>query len=93
MTITKETAYKYLKDTGALNEYTDDFFISGFHINPPKNGVNTHAIVNCGYMIEDYPYTIEDYPYVLQYKNIYIRDIDYKRWVRDMRLRKLNEVL
>lgn len=86
MTITKETAYKYLKDTGAMNEYSDNFFVSGLHTVPPKSGVNAHAIVNFGYISEHSHYTVK-------YKNVYIRDIDYKRWVRETRLKKLNEVL
>lgn len=86
MTITKELAYKYIKYMGIMDEYTDNFFIADIYIYPSEPGVKEHLVITCGYLVEDYPYKAS-------HKNVHVHYSDIKKCLKEMRLKKLDEIL
>lgn len=49
MKITKEIAYRYLKDKGTMNKYADNFSVVDIFTEPSSTGVNEHPVIICEY--------------------------------------------
>jgi hypothetical protein len=64
MQITKEIAYKYLKDKGTMDRYADNFNVVDIFTEPASPGVNEHPVIRCKY--EDVS------SFRTRYKNIHI---------------------
>ena len=79
MKITKETAYKYLKDKGTSGLYfvmgRYDFAIVDIFTEPARPGIREHPVIKC-------EYTEGATPFHTQYKNVHIDILKFKQWNR-----------
>ena len=79
MKITKETAYKYLKDKGTAGLYfvmgRYDFTIVDIFTEPARPGIREHPVIRC-------EYTEGPTPFHTQYKNVHIDILKFKQWNR-----------
>ena len=79
MKITKETAYKYLKDKGTTGLYfvmgRYDFTIVDIFTEPARPGIREHPVIKC-------EYTEGATPFHTQYKNVHIDILKFKQWNR-----------
>ena len=79
MKITKEIAYKYLKDKGPAGLYfvmgRYDFTIVDIFTEPARPGIREHPVIKC-------EYTEGATPFHTQYKNVHIDILKFKQWNR-----------
>ena len=79
MKITKETAYKYLKDKGTTGLYfvmgRYDFTIVDIFTEPARPGIREHPVIRC-------EYTEGATQFHTQYKNVHIDILKFKQWNR-----------
>ena len=79
MKITKEIAYKYLKDKGTAGLYfvmgRYDFTIVDIFTEPARPGIREHPVIKC-------EYTEGATPFHTQYKNVHIDILKFKQWNR-----------
>ena len=86
MKITKEIAYKYLKDKGTAGLYfvmgRYDFTIVDIFTEPARPGIREHPVIRC-------EYTEGATQFHTQYKNIHIDILKFKQWNRQNLLNEL----
>jgi len=79
MKITKEIAYKYLKEKGTMGKYTNDFTIVDIftesHVPGSNYLVDKHPVIRC-------EYTEGATTFHTQYKNVHIDILKFKEWNR-----------
>ena len=63
MKITKEIAYRYLKDKGTMNKYAGNFNVVDIFTEKSSPGVNEHPVIRCEYM---------ESGSIIGYKNVHI---------------------
>ena len=87
MKITKEIAYKYLKEKGTMGKYTNDFNIVDIFTESARPGINEHPVIRCEYT--GCKYTEGSTTFHTQYKNIHIDILKFKQWNRQNLLNEL----
>ena len=86
MKITKEIAYKYLKEKGTMGRYTNDFIIVDIFTESARPGIREHPVVRC-------EYTEGANTFHTQYKNVHIDLIKFNEWITSTRQNLLDELL
>jgi len=88
MEITKEIAYRYLKEKGTMSAL--DFTVVGIFTEKARIGVistNEHPVIRCAYN------KYGDSSFLASYKNIHISLPEFEDWVRENRENVLNKLL
>jgi hypothetical protein len=86
MKITKEIAYKYLKEKGTMGKYTNDFNIVDIFTESARPGIKEHPVIRC-------EYTEGATTFHTQYKNVHIDLIKFNEWITRTRENLLDELL
>ena len=84
MKITKEIAYRYLKDKGTMNKYAVNFSVVDIFTEPASTGVNEHPVIRCEYKEKDGS---------LGHKNVHINLSKFEDWTKENRQNILDELL
>jgi hypothetical protein len=84
MKITKEIAYKYLKEKGTMGipRKQNHFTIVDIFTEPARPGIREHPVIRC-------EYTEGATPFHTQYKNVHIDILKFKEWNRQNLLDEL----
>ena len=86
MKITKEIAYRYLKDKGTMNKYADNFSVVDIFTEPSSTGVNEHPVIICEYKEDGSSFRTG-------YKNVHIDLSKFGDWIKVNRQNLLDELL
>jgi hypothetical protein len=89
MKITKEIAYKYIKERGIMGKYTNDFNIVEIFteslVPGPNYLVDEHPVVRC-------EYTEGATTFHTRFKNVHIDLLKFNEWIISNRENQLNEL-
>ena len=85
MKITKEQAYKYLKDKGTMGRYAGNFNVVDIFTEPASPGVNEHPVIRC-------EYNENNIPFHTAYKNVHIDLFQFGDWIKTNRQNILDEL-
>ena len=85
MKITKEQAYKYLKDKGTMSRYAGSFNVVDIFTEPASPGVNEHPVIRC-------EYNKSSIPFHTAYKNVHIDLFQFGDWIKANRQNILDEL-
>jgi len=85
MKITKEIAYKYLKDKGTMDRYADNFNVVDIFTEPASPGVNEHPVIRC-------EYSEDGSSFRTVYKNVHIDLSKFGDWIKANRQNILDEL-
>jgi hypothetical protein len=86
MKITKEIAYKYIKEKGTMGKYTSDFNIVDIFTESARPGIREHPVIRC-------EYTEGATTFHTQYKNVHIDLLKFNEWITSTRENLLDELL
>jgi hypothetical protein len=86
MKITKEIAYRYLKDKGTMNKYCDNFSVVDIFTEPSSIGVNEHPVIRCEYKEDGSSFRTGC-------KNVHIDLSKFGDWIKTNRENILDELL
>ena len=84
MKITKEIAYKYLKERGTMGKY--DFNIVEIFTESARPGIREHPVIRC-------EYTEGATTFHTQYKNVHIDLLKFNEWTSLNRQNLLDELI
>ena len=84
MKITKEIAYRYIKDKGTMGKYAENFNVMDVFTEPASSGVNEHPVIRCEYKERDGS---------LGFKNVHIDLSKFEDWIKVNRQNLLDELL
>lgn len=86
MKITKEMAYRYLKDKETMSKYADNFRVVDIFTEPDSIGVNEHPVIRCEYKEDGSSFRTG-------YKNVHIDLSKFGDWIKVNRQNLLDELL